>query len=212
MAKPEPLPHFCPPASEQWRMCTRIMAHTHVSKYQGQKPADTLRHQLPQRPAEWPLWSITNWQRLLDSVCWVEGKKKICSRPRGQEKTNEVRQKQTNASRLKAFIVALKVSNTTQSLFGRCLVYDRRRHSERIKRWNTDTLATGGLHLDISRWVRPLDLRCFPMERSQCLSEVPGLGLDQEVCLACWSHPGRNGILRLIVRMWFIKFSQFLSE
>lgn len=86
--------------------------------------------------------------------------------------------------------------------FGRCLVYDRRRHSERIKRWNTDTLATGGLHLDISRWVRPLDLRCFPMERSQCLSVVPGLGPDQEVCLACCSHPGRNGILRLIVKMW----------
>lgn len=94
--------------------------------------------------------------------------------------------------------------------FGRCLVCDRRRHSERIKRWNTDTLATGGLHLVISRWVRPLDLRCFPMERSQCLSEVPGLGLDQGFCLACCSHPGRNGILRLIVKMWFIKSSRFL--
>lgn len=183
------------------------MAHTHVSKYQGQKPADTLRHRLPQRPAEWPPWSITNWQRLLHSVCWVEDKKDLQS-SRGQEKMNQTGY-ETNWGKAEAnkhiqtesFYLHPQSLQHNSVTFGRCLVYDRRRHSERIKRWNTDTLATGGLHLDISRWVRPLDLRCFPMERSQCLSEVPGLGPDQEVCLACCSHPGWNGILRLIVKM-----------
>lgn len=115
----------------------------------------------------------------------------IYSHPRGQEKMNRLWKKQRQGRNKQTHPEWKLISSPLNSpkqpkskvTFRRCLISHRWRHSERIKRWNTDTLATGGLHLDISRWVRPLDLHCFPMEKSQWFSEVPGLILDQNFCL-----------------------------
>lgn len=151
------------------------MAHTHVSKYQGQKPADSL---LPATSETWRMTSvIQNQLTEITGLCLFreERQKRSTVNPEGKKNEpnmfwNKLRQGRNKRVQTGSFYLHPQSLQSHWVTLGRCLICHRWRHSERIKRWNTDTLATGGLHLDISRWVRPLDLHCFPMETSEWFS------------------------------------------